>query len=106
MAKNKLHDLRNHLFETLESLKDEDKPMELDRARAISTVAQTIIDSAKVEVDLIKAVGGLSGSEFFDHIDESRDILSGRRRGQLNPQGIDYPKRIGQINGGLSKGEH
>jgi hypothetical protein len=45
MARNKLDDLRNHLFETLEALKDEEKPMELDRARTISEVAQTIINT-------------------------------------------------------------
>ncbi len=78
MARNKMSDLRNHLFETLEALKDEDKPMDLNRAHVISEVAQTIINSAKTEVDLLKAVGGLPGSEFFDHIDESRDILNGR----------------------------
>ncbi len=103
MAKNKLSDLRDHLFETLEALKDEEGPMELDRARAISTVAQTIIDTAKVEVDLLKAVGGLPGSEFFEHIEESRDILSERR--QLHSAPV-HSKRIGQVNGGLSKGEH
>jgi hypothetical protein len=56
MAKNKITDLRDHLFETLEALKDPDNPMALDRARVISEVAQTIINTAKVEVDLVKAV--------------------------------------------------
>lgn len=45
--KNKIEDLRNHLFETLEALKDKDHPMDLDRARVISGVAQTIINSSK-----------------------------------------------------------
>lgn len=105
MARNRMSHLRDHLFETLEALKDEEKPMELDRARAISAVAQTIIDSAKVEVDLLKAIGGLPGSEFFEHIEESRDILSERR--QLHSAPV-HPKRIGQVNGGLpnGKGEH
>ena len=56
--KNRMTDLRNHLFETLEALKDADAPMELERAKTISRVAQTIIESAKVEVDLVKAIGG------------------------------------------------
>lgn len=56
--KNNIDDLRNHLFATLEALGDKDEPMEIDRAKAISDVAQTIINSAKVEVDLIKTVGG------------------------------------------------
>jgi hypothetical protein len=67
MAKNKIGDLRDHLFETLEALKDPDKPMDLDRARVISEVAQTIINSAKVEVDLVKVVCASSpGSSFFE----------------------------------------
>lgn len=38
--KNKIDDLRNHLFETLEALKDDEKPMPLDRALAIAEVAK------------------------------------------------------------------
>jgi hypothetical protein len=62
--KNKIDDLRNHLFATLEALQDEDKPMDLDRAKAIADVAQVIINSAKVEVDFIHKVGG-SGTNFI-----------------------------------------
>ncbi len=57
MAKNKISDLRDHLFETIEALKDKDQPMDLARAKAISDVAQTIINVAKVEVDMVKAAG-------------------------------------------------
>jgi hypothetical protein len=75
MAKNKITDLRDHLFETLEALKDPDKPMELQRAHAIAEVAQAIINSAKVEVDLVKAVSGSrAGSEFFNLPQESRTL--------------------------------
>lgn len=76
MPKNKLSDLRNHLFETLEALKDTDKPMDLERARAIGEVAQTIINSAKVEVDLVKAVSGSrpGSMEFFGIPEESRQL--------------------------------
>ncbi len=48
--KNKNEDLRNHLFETIESLKDKDDPMDIDRAKAVAQVAQVMIESAKVEV--------------------------------------------------------
>lgn len=65
MAHNKMSDLRDHLFETLEALKDKDAPMDLERAKAVCSVAQTIINSAKVEVDLVKAVSGDRGSDFF-----------------------------------------
>ena len=75
MARNKISDLRDHLFETLEALKDTEKPMELDRAKAICEVSQTIINAAKVEVDLVKAVGGdAPRGGFFNLPEESRDM--------------------------------
>jgi hypothetical protein len=63
--KNKIDDLRNHLFETLEALKDEDKPMELARAKAIADVSRVIVDSAKVEVDFLRVTGGLRSTGFL-----------------------------------------
>jgi hypothetical protein len=63
--KNKIEDLRNHLFETLEALKDKDEPMDLARARAIADVAGVVIDSAKVEVDFLKVTGGLRSTGFL-----------------------------------------
>lgn len=63
--KNKIDDLRNHLFETLEALKDEDKPMDLDRARAIADVGRVIVDSAKVEVEFLKTTGQLRSTGFL-----------------------------------------
>jgi hypothetical protein len=62
--KNKVEDLRNHLFETLEALKDKDKPMEIERARTIAGVAQVIVNSAKVENDFMKITGS-NGSGFI-----------------------------------------
>ena len=84
MPRNKIGDLRNHLFETLEALKDPDKPMDLERARVISEVAQTIINTAKVEVDLVKAVSGSAPRDgFFNLPEEDRElpkILPGKQR--------------------------
>lgn len=62
--KNKIEDLRNHLFETLEALKDKDSPMDLDRAKTIAGVAQVIVNSAKVENDFMK-ISGATGSGFI-----------------------------------------
>jgi len=64
MTQNKIEHLRNHLFETLEALKDDDKPMEIERARAIADVARVIVDSAKVEVSFMNVIGG-SGTGFI-----------------------------------------
>lgn len=62
--KNKIDDLRNHLFATLESLQDDEKPMDLERAKAIADIAQVIVNSAKIEVEFIKATGS-KGSGFL-----------------------------------------
>lgn len=61
--KNKLSDLRNHLFETIEKLKDGD--LDVSKAKTIADVAQVIINSAKVEVDYLKVTDGQSGSGFI-----------------------------------------
>ena len=67
--RNKIEDLRNHLFATIENLMDEEKPLDLDRAKAIADVAQVIINSAKVEVDFINKVGG-TGTDFIPQNDK------------------------------------
>lgn len=51
--KNKLMNLNNHLFETLERLNDEDLKgddlvAEMERAKAISGIAQTIINNGEL----------------------------------------------------------
>jgi hypothetical protein len=65
--KNKLTDLRNHLFETLEALKDQDNPMDVDRAKVISEVGQTLINSAKLELQFLELTGAAERTtKFFD----------------------------------------
>lgn len=65
MPKNRIEDLRNHLFAALEGLADTEKPLELERARAIADVAKVVIESAKVEVSFLKVVDGGRGSGFM-----------------------------------------
>ena len=64
--KNKLTDLRDHLFETIEALKDKEDPMDIDRARTVALVADKLIQSAKVEVDFINATGA-DAPEFINN---------------------------------------
>lgn len=52
--KNRIEDLRNHLFAAIEGLMDEEKPMDIERAKAVADLAQVAINSAKVEVDFLK----------------------------------------------------
>lgn len=55
MARNKIQDLRNHLFEAIEKLQDGD--MDIKTAQTIGNLGQVIIASAKVEVDMVRALG-------------------------------------------------
>lgn len=65
MPRNKIDDLRNHLFATLEALQDPEHPIELERAKTIADVAQVIVNSAKVEVDFVRVTGRDEGSTRF-----------------------------------------
>lgn len=60
---NDLSALREELFATLRGLKN--KTVDLDTARAVNEVAKTLVDTAKVEVDYIRASGG-GESTFID----------------------------------------
>lgn len=64
---NSIVAMRGILFETLRALSDKDNPMDIERAKMISDVSQTIINSAKVEVDALKIIGG-KGSGFIPSV--------------------------------------
>lgn len=49
--------LRQTLLDTLGDLRNREQPMDVDRARAVAQVASVLVDTARVEVDFIKATG-------------------------------------------------
>lgn len=60
--KNKLIDLNNHLFAQLERLSDEDNSgeklqEEIERSKAVGSIARNIIDNARLALDAQKALG-------------------------------------------------
>jgi len=75
-----INTLRQHLFAALEGVKD--GSMDLDRAKAISEISQTIINSAKAETDRLKVTGG-TGTTFIP----SQDV-------QQLPRGVTGIKRV------------
>ena len=77
--RNKISDLRDHLFEVIEQLKDRDQPMDLDRARAVADVAQVIVNSAKVEVEYQKVTGS-DGTGFIPDASAPRATLAGQAK--------------------------
>lgn len=72
--KNKIEDLRNHLFETLERLKDDESPMDIDRALAIAEVGKVIVDSAKVECLFLKATRKKEGTGLMEESQAAKFI--------------------------------
>lgn len=59
---NTIDDLRAILFDTMRGLKN--GSIDIERAKAISDTAQTIVNVAKVEVDHAR-ITGASGSRFL-----------------------------------------
>jgi len=68
-----ISDLRTHLFDTIRALKDKSAPMDIARAKAIADVAQTIVNSAKVEVDYMKVVGSDNDLPFLQVAERKKD---------------------------------
>jgi len=60
-----ISELRVELLATLRDLRNRTNPMEPDRARAVAQVASVMVDTARVEVDYIKATGQ-DTSNFID----------------------------------------
>ena len=52
---NHISTVRQHLLDTLSDLRDREKPMEVERARAVADVARVLVDTAKVEVYYLRA---------------------------------------------------
>lgn len=65
MTEPSIAQVRQHLLDTLASLRSQDNPMDVDRARAVAQVAGVLVDTARVEVDYIKATGA-EHSEFIE----------------------------------------
>jgi hypothetical protein len=66
--KNKLIDLNDHLFETLERLNDEELTpeqlqLEVQRAKSITNVAQAIINNGNLMLDAQKHVAEYDGKQ-------------------------------------------
>jgi len=79
MPKHTIDDLRAHLFATLEGLHSGN--MDIERARAVADIAQVVVNSARVEVDHVRATQAAGGSAFFATPApqlEHRDGVAGR----------------------------
>ena len=72
--KNKIEDLRNHLFATIEGLLDKDEPLDVDKAKAVAQVASVIIESGKLEVKYLETIESNKGSKFLESGSEMKQL--------------------------------
>lgn len=75
--RNRISDVRNHLIATMEALLDEEKPLDVERAKAVAAVGQVLIESAKAEVQFLRVVGTESSTGFID-VTPAAPALPGR----------------------------
>jgi len=90
-----IEDLREILFDSLQQLKDGKMP--IDRAKTIAELGQTVINTAKVEVEHIKATNGIGASRFITEPATARlpheaealpaETPEGKTTTRRNPQG-------------------
>lgn len=68
---NNIEELRSILFDTIREVKN--GTIDLDKAKAIENLSQTIINSAKVEVDYIRATDKTTGTSFLDKSEPKKE---------------------------------
>lgn len=90
---NDITALRTRLFDTLDALQNKDNPMEIERAKAVSDIAQVIINSAKVEVDYARATGGRT-TAFIGGEDEKPKSITSTATGQVVRDGNVITHRL------------
>lgn len=87
-------DMREHLMQTLAALRDRENPMDVDRARAVAQVAGVLVDSAKVEVDYIKATGATGDSLFISPLNSDPERLLNGANGEIEKTPTGFVHRI------------
>lgn len=69
-----LNDLRTILFEEIANLKNSSTPEALSRASAINSLAQSLIGTAKVEVDFLAKTGSSDNCQFIKQTTEDNQL--------------------------------
>lgn len=91
---NDIDTLRGVLFETLQALRNKDNPMEIEKAKAITDVAQALINTAKVEIDFIRQTSSATGTEFFKPLENRTKTDTGFKTTQSVPGGSITSHRL------------
>ena len=69
--------LRTSLFETIQALKSGD--IDIEKAKTIGDLSQVIINSAKVEVDFVRANGGGKSGFFVNDVKQITETPTGTK---------------------------
>jgi len=81
MARNKMEDLRNHLFAALERLNDEELTSEqveneVKKTKAISGLSNALIETAKLEINFMQETQQMRpGSSLLESINVQKNLL-------------------------------
>lgn len=62
--------VRQSLLDTLADLRNRENPMDIERAKAVATVASVLVDTAKVENEYLK----LTGQDRSNFLEASDDV--------------------------------
>ncbi|MFM0495631.1 hypothetical protein [Paraburkholderia caledonica] len=87
-------DLREQLMQTLADLRNRENPMDVDRARAVAQVANVLVDTAKVEVDYIKATGAAGDSLFISPLNSDPGRLLNGSKGDIERTPTGFVHRM------------
>ena len=63
MSGNTISDLRKHLFDAIQGVRD--GSLDVEKAKAVGELSKVVVESAKVEVDFMKAGGMTNGTGFI-----------------------------------------
>ena len=93
MATPHITQVRQSLLDTLADLRNRENPMDVDRARAVSQVASVLVDTAKVEIDYIKATGA-DRSDFLEPAPTAPQIPQSSGPSAHNPFPVSARHRL------------
>ena len=69
MSNPHINQVRQSLLDTLADLRNKEKPMDVERAKAVAQVASVLVDTARVENDYLRITGN-DQSNFMHPADE------------------------------------
>jgi len=81
MSSPHIDQVRQSLLDTLNDLRNRDNPMDIERAKAVATVASVLVDTAKVENEYIK----LTGQDRSSFLEQPADVPMLPTQGAHNP---------------------